>query len=132
MFDGLKFGVFAPSQKLLVTMIQHCHHACQFLQFLVETVLFSRLCTFEGVVTVGETWECVDGDDQNGDIAGLEQCALLRPLVGKSLTRVTNPRWLRECIPMRGQLGTWTVAIPRRFLQPTDPLTAKLEKTAVQ
>ncbi|XP_022088188.1 uncharacterized protein CXorf40 homolog [Acanthaster planci] len=68
-----------------------------------------------GLVDVGETWKC-DTGVENEQILEWEKSALLRPLNEKFLTRLSNPKWLRRPLEVRGQRGIWKVEIPQECL----------------
>ncbi|KAM5146245.1 protein EOLA1-like [Mantella aurantiaca] len=68
-----------------------------------------------GVIDIGDTWRCAD-DVTNEDAIQLENKALLIGLQGKYLTAVSNPRWLLEPIPARGNKDIWRVTIPYHLL----------------
>ena len=63
------------------------------------------------MVDVGETWQCPN-DAPEETMRRWEKEALLRPLTEKFLTRLSNPRWLRRPVQVRGQKGIWQVTIP--------------------
>ncbi|XP_038057701.1 uncharacterized protein CXorf40 homolog [Patiria miniata] len=69
-----------------------------------------------GLVDVGETWQCPADIENVEQSLEWETCALLRPLNDKFLTRLSNPRWLRRPVRIRGQRGIWEVEIPQDCL----------------
>ncbi|KAJ3593458.1 hypothetical protein NHX12_005793 [Muraenolepis orangiensis] len=68
-----------------------------------------------GLVEVGVTWRCPASLPEE-DLHELEKAAILIGLQDKYLTRLSNPRWLVEPLPCRGNKDLWTVEIPSHLL----------------
>ncbi|RVE76687.1 hypothetical protein OJAV_G00011530 [Oryzias javanicus] len=68
-----------------------------------------------GLVDVGETWLCPASLEEE-ELQDLQRAAVLIGLEGKHLTRLSNPRWLREPLSCRGQRHLWTVEVPAHLL----------------
>lgn len=68
-----------------------------------------------GLVDVGRTWLCTAS--LNGvELQRLEQSAVLTGLEEKHLTHLSNPRWLKAPLRVRGGRDLWTVEIPEELL----------------
>uniref|UniRef100_A0A3Q0RRD8 Endothelium and lymphocyte associated ASCH domain 1 n=1 Tax=Amphilophus citrinellus TaxID=61819 RepID=A0A3Q0RRD8_AMPCI len=68
-----------------------------------------------GLVDVGRTWLCTAS--LNGvELQRLEQSAVLTDLEEKHLTHLSNPRWLKAPLRVRGGRDLWTVEIPEELL----------------
>lgn len=68
-----------------------------------------------GLVDVGRTWLC-PASLQQEELRHLEDSAVLVGLQEKHLTRLSNPRWLKEPLSARGDRDLWTVEIPAELL----------------
>ncbi|XP_028840670.1 protein CXorf40A [Denticeps clupeoides] len=68
-----------------------------------------------GLVDVGDTW-CCPQDLPEKELRELETAALLSGLAQKFLTRLSNPRWLKQPMYARGHKDIWTVNIPVQLL----------------
>lgn len=68
---------------------------------------------------VGETWQC-PAQLQEEELNELERAAVLTGLQEKHLTYLTNPRWLKEPIRMRGGRDLWRTEIDMELL-PDEP-----------
>lgn len=79
----------------------------------------SNLSLPPGLVDVGETWQC-PAQLQEEELHKLEQAAVLTGLQEKHLTYLTNPRWLKEPISMRGGRDLWSAEIEVELL-PNEP-----------
>ncbi|XP_043077730.1 protein EOLA1 [Puntigrus tetrazona] len=73
-----------------------------------------------GLVDVEETWHCPE-DIPSEEMRELETAACLTELKMKYLTRLSNPRWLKEPIYSRGRKDVWTVHIPLHLLPSAAP-----------
>lgn len=72
-------------------------------------------CPSPGLVDVGETWLCPASPNEE-ELHHLEQSAVLIGLQDKYLTHLSNPRWLKEPLEIRGGRNLWTVEIPVELL----------------
>ncbi|XP_029353116.1 uncharacterized protein CXorf40 homolog isoform X1 [Echeneis naucrates] len=68
-----------------------------------------------GLVDVGKTWLC-SASTQQDELQQLEQAAILIGLQEKHLTRLSNPRWLKQPLSTRGGRDLWSVEIPAELL----------------
>ncbi|XP_068455621.1 protein EOLA1 [Clinocottus analis] len=68
-----------------------------------------------GLVDVGGTWLC-PASLQGEELQHLEQSAVLIGLWEKHLTHLSNPRWLKQPLKVRGGRDLWTVEIPTELL----------------
>ncbi|XP_042370868.1 protein EOLA1 [Plectropomus leopardus] len=68
-----------------------------------------------GLVDVGRSWQC-PASLQGEELQQLEQSAVLIGLQEKHLTHLSNPRWLKEPLSVRGGRDLWTVDIPAELL----------------
>lgn len=64
---------------------------------------------------MGETWQC-PAQLQGAELRELEQAAVLTGLQEKHLTRLANPRWLKEPISMPGGRDLWRAEIDVELL----------------
>ncbi|XP_071807767.1 protein EOLA1-like [Asterias amurensis] len=96
------------------TMLQMEHGEGKINQFIKDGEKHGR-AVVAGLVDIGETWQCSAVGDED-QITEWEKNSLLRPLHEKYLTRLSNPRWLKRPLQVRGQRGIWEVNIPLNFL----------------
>uniref|UniRef100_A0A3P8TN65 Endothelium and lymphocyte associated ASCH domain 1 n=1 Tax=Amphiprion percula TaxID=161767 RepID=A0A3P8TN65_AMPPE len=68
-----------------------------------------------GLVDVGQTWLC-PASLQGEELSRLEQAAVLIGLQEKHLTHLSNPRWLKEPLSVRGGGDLFSVEIPVHLL----------------
>ncbi|XP_041839970.1 protein EOLA1 isoform X2 [Melanotaenia boesemani] len=68
-----------------------------------------------GLVDVGRTWLC-PASLQGKELQGLERSSVLIGVQEKHLTYLSNPRWLKEPLRMRGGRDLWTIEIPSELL----------------
>ncbi|KAL7403544.1 hypothetical protein ABVT39_002067 [Epinephelus coioides] len=68
-----------------------------------------------GLVDVGGTWLC-PASLQGEELQCMERSAVLIGLQEKHLTHLSNPRWLKEPLSVRGGRDLWTVDIPAELL----------------
>ena len=68
-----------------------------------------------GLIDIGETLLCPENLPPE-KVLELENKAVLSHLEQKYLTVVSNPRWLLEPIPARGEKGVWQVDIPEELI----------------
>lgn len=64
---------------------------------------------------MGETWLCPTSL-QGEELQHLERSAVLIGLQQKHLTHLSNPRWLKEPLSIRGGRDLWMVEIPSELL----------------
>lgn len=68
-----------------------------------------------GLVDVGKSWQCPPYL-QGEELQHLERSAVLTGLQQKHLTQLSNPRWLKGPLRIRGGRDLWTVEIPAELL----------------
>ncbi|XP_022075699.1 protein EOLA1 [Acanthochromis polyacanthus] len=68
-----------------------------------------------GLVDVGRTWLC-PASLQGEELSQLERAAVLIGLQEKHLTHLSNPRWLKEPLSVRGGRDLFSVEIPAHLL----------------
>ncbi|XP_028297587.1 uncharacterized protein CXorf40 homolog [Gouania willdenowi] len=68
-----------------------------------------------GLVDVGRTWLC-PAFLHGAELERFQRSALLIGLQEKHVTELSNPRWLRAPLAVRGGRDLWTVEIPAELL----------------